>query len=102
MMEVKITADKENKLLSRREVLGEISFTGATPSNAELKKHLASLLKSSEDCVVVKHIYTDFGLSHAKFSAYCYDSKDLLEKIEVRPRVKTDKKGEAPKAEVKA
>ena len=45
-MDIKITEKKEEPLLSRTALKLNVSFKGATPSNQELKKAIASSLKS--------------------------------------------------------
>ena len=61
----------------------------ATPSNDEIRKAIASELKSDESLVVVKHIYTSFGSPEAVIEAYVYTTKEDMERIE--PKTKKDK-----------
>ena len=88
-MEVSIGHKKENLLLSRTEIEGKVSFTGATPSNEELKKAIADNLRVAPETVVVKHILTDFGMTTGVFDAFVYASKDALDKVE--PKIKQKK-----------
>lgn len=94
-MELTITGKKENLLLSRTELSGKISFTGATPSNDALKKAVAENLKVDPETVVVKRIITDFGMSSGRFEAFVYASREALNKIE--PKIKPKKAKEAAK-----
>ena len=97
---MKISNQTENRLLSRKEVDGEIDFKGATPSNDELAKSIASNLKSTPDLVVVKKIYTEFGKTHATFDAIVYDNKeakDTAEKMTKHMKEKQKKAAEDAK-----
>ncbi len=95
-METKINSKKENKLLFRTEIEGELSFDKATPSYNELTKELSSKLKVEEDLVAVKNIKTSFGSSSAKFLANVYATKENKEKIELKKKVKVAAEGEQP------
>jgi len=90
-MEVKFN---ENKLLHRKEVTGTLAFTGATPSNKEVQTKIAEHFKVTPEQVAVKHIYTDFGKTSAKFEANVYDSKEALDKLE--PKKKAVAQAAAP------
>ena len=107
-MDIKITEKKEEPLLSRTALKLNVSFKGATPSNQELKKAIASSLKSDEKLIAIRHIYTSFGIESADVIAYQYSnekSMKLLEK-EKKPKAKPGEEKAAekapPKEEVKA
>jgi small subunit ribosomal protein S24e len=106
-MEIKIIEQKDKPVLSRKEIIAEISFTGKTPSNEEVRKKIAEESKADEELVVVKNIYTEFGLTKAKVNAYVYNSKEKLESIEPKKKEKTkpgqqaETKAEEPKQEEK-
>ena len=85
---------KEQKLLSRKRVEMVVEFENATPSYAEVKKKVAAEAKVSEDVVAVQHVYGTFGQRKAKVIANVYDSKEALDKIEQKPKVKAEKKTE--------
>jgi len=87
-MQVKITEKKEEKILSRISVKAHIIFDKATPSAEEVKKALASELKSDENLVVVNEIYTKYGKPEADVYAYVYTSKEEMQKIEPKPKKK--------------
>lgn len=96
-MTIKIENKEEKPLLARKEISGSITFEGkATPSNEEVAKAVASELKVDEKTVVMKHIYTAFGSSEAKFEALVYDSEEEKKKYE--PMTKAMKEA-AKKAE---
>jgi small subunit ribosomal protein S24e len=94
-MNLKILEQKEEPLLSRKEIKAELFFEGtATPSNAEVGKNIASQLKVDEKLVVIKKIDTHYGSTEAIVTARAYDSAEAKEKIEPK-----DKKAEKAKAE---
>ncbi len=94
-MDIEIKTEKQNPFLERKEIRGELKFTGATPSNKQLKEELAKKIAIEEDRIVVKHIYGRFGNEKAKFEAYAYSTKEKLEKTE--PRKKEQKAAEPAK-----
>lgn len=98
-MEIKIEQNKENKLLHRKELTGEITFTGATPSNAQVKEEIAKKTGATADLIVMKHIYGAFGRGVASFEAYAYANKEAMDKIEPKKKVKAPAPGAAPAAQ---
>ena len=95
-MSFKILSEKENGLLKRKELTGEMIFTGATPSNEHVRKEVAAAAKVPEDAVVVKRILCEFGCTKAIVSAYAYPTKAALEAVEPKKKEKKAKPGEAP------
>lgn len=87
-MDIKINSKKQNKLLFRTEIEGELVFDKSTPSYAELTKELSSKLGASEDIIVVKNIKTSFGSTNASFLANVYDTKENKEKVEPKKKEK--------------
>jgi len=96
-MELKIISKKEEPLLSRTKVESEIVFDKATPPISEIKNKLASLLGKDEKLLVVKGVYTLYGLKKAKNLSYAYENEESLKKIEIEK--KAGKKEEGPKKE---
>ncbi len=91
-MELKIINKKEDPLLSRTKVEAEIVFEKATPSREEIKGKLAKNLGKDEKLIVVKGIYTLYGLKKAKNIAYIYENEEFLKRIEVETKKKGKKK----------
>lgn len=87
-MDIKVTQKKDNPLLNRQEVEGELGFDKATPSNKELGEALAKQFNVAAELVVVKHIYGKFGGMKATFTANIYKTADDLKKSEPPKRVK--------------
>lgn len=96
-MKFKILNEKNSPLLKRRELDIEVGFEGATPKKDDLKKELSGFLKSKDNVVVVKHIYTNFGGISAKAEVFVYQDVESLKNIE---RVK-EKKEETSKVKEK-
>lgn len=82
-MDLKIEEKFNNSLLGRIDVTGNLSFSGATPSNAELTAALAKDLKAEESLVVVKQIKTTFSTQTATFKAASYKDLASKQKFEV-------------------
>ena len=106
-MEVTIKKKEDNKLLHRKEVEGEITFTAATPSNQELAEALAKDLKVNVNLVVMKNIYTEFSMRKAIFSAVAYESAEMKDKFEMstkhlRKKAEEETKKKADEAAAKA
>ena len=101
-MNFKITETKKEDLLFRTVVKAEVLFEGAkTPSNDEIKKAIASHLKSEESLVVMKKIDPQFGRSQADILAYVYNTKEDIIKIEPKKQEKKAAPGAEAPAEAK-
>ncbi len=88
-MELEIKNKKENPVLQRQEITGEIKFTGAaTPSNKQLQEELAKKLGVQQELVIIRHIYGSFGSGKAAFEAVAYATKEQFDKIEPKKKVK--------------
>jgi len=98
-MNLKILKQKESSLLSRKRITAEVTFKGTTPSKANLKKELASKLKSKEDLIEIRHIYGKFGEETAKVIAHVYENEKVMKSLVKKKKVKEAKKEEAKPAE---
>lgn len=102
-MNIKIIQEKENSLLKRRELDLEVESPDKTPSNQELKKELATLLKIKEELIVLKGIYQVFGKRTSKAGVHVYKDEKSLKEIEGRQkRKKKEKTKEIPKSKGKS
>lgn len=97
-MQLKLLQEKEAKLLDRKELEIEATFEKSTPSEAEIKKQIASSQKADEGAISIKTIRQSFGIKKARIIAHIYKNKEQLKKIE---KVKVKKKKEEKKAEEK-
>ncbi len=101
IMEVKIEKKTENTLLGRTEIEGSLTFTGPTPSYKDLTTSLSTSLKVAPEVVLIRHVYTSFGIQTAKFDALVYESKEKLENVEgnrVKKKAAQEKPAEAAAA----
>ncbi len=83
-MELKITSQKEQNLLSRKEILADLSFDAAVPSRNELKKEIALKIGIPENLIIIRKIENDYGYKKAKVLAYAYEKEEDLKRIESR------------------
>lgn len=79
-MEITLTGKKENALLNREEIKGNLAFNGATPSQKEFAAALAKKLNTTPDRIFVVGIHTSFGSTTASFEAHAYKTREDLEK----------------------
>jgi len=96
-MTFKIISQENEPLLSRIHVKAELIFEHATPSNAEVKKQIASSMKKDESLVVIKKIATHYGEKMADVDAVVYENKEAKESIE--PKTKHMRDAEKKAAE---
>lgn len=89
---------KENPLIGRIEVKGEITFQGATPSNDLVQKEVADKMKVDPSVVKVKSIYTKYGSTKAVVIAHVYAKKEDLDRFEPKKKEKKAKAGEEAEA----
>ena len=83
-MKIKVTSKKRNLLLKRREVAFEVDHRdiGGTPPRFEVRKELASMLKTDLELVYVKKMVTKTGLMVAVGEANAYDSVEDAKLVE--------------------
>jgi small subunit ribosomal protein S24e len=103
MAEVKITSDRRNELLKRRELSFTLGYTGSTPSRSEVMGKVCAVLSLDEKKVVLDSVRTRFGERMMDGIARVYDDEDGLAKTErpylmARSRPKAEKKGPEPGA----
>ncbi|MBU0929663.1 MAG: 30S ribosomal protein S24e [Nanoarchaeota archaeon] len=95
---MKIINEKEMPLLNRKRVTLDLEHLNSkTPSREEIKKKLSAILKSPEDLVAIRHVYTKFGQGESKVIAHVYNKKedlDYLEKKKVKKQKEDGKKEE--------
>jgi ribosomal protein S24E len=103
VMKVKIVSKKHNPLLKRKEVVFEVEHTDTrgTPPRLEVRKELASKLKTKLDLVYVRKVETKTGTMIAVGEANAYDSIEQAQLLEPKhivarntPPEKTEKKEE--------
>ncbi|HLC32425.1 MAG TPA: hypothetical protein VJJ82_01225 [Candidatus Nanoarchaeia archaeon] len=97
-MELTVKNEKENVLLGRKEVSGNLAFSNTTPSNKEVSEALAKKFGVAADHVAIKHIYGSFGGITGTFEAHVYTSKEQLAKVEPKKKEPKAAAGNAPAA----
>ncbi|MAG48057.1 hypothetical protein CL617_05625 [archaeon] len=98
---MKITNERDNVLLERKEVNLNIEHSSkTTPSKEEVKKLIVEKYKAKEELVIVKNISTEFGDDYSSGVVYVYDNDKKFQEIEVvRKKKKKGAEGEKPKQE---
>ncbi|AHC51200.1 30S ribosomal protein S24 [Sulfolobus acidocaldarius SUSAZ] len=78
-----VERDIQNNVANRRELYIKLFHIGSgTPSRKELVKAIASTFSTTEDLVVIKKVFTNYGsgISYARVNVY--KDKDSLQKLE--------------------
>lgn len=79
---MKILEEKQNNLLNRKEVKVALEFAGQkTPSQVEVIKQAAGLLKAKEELIYVDEIKQIYGNASGYANLFVYDTKANLDKI---------------------
>ena len=83
-MKLKIVSKEQNPLMKRKEVTFSVEHaqTGGTPTRVEVRKQLATLLKTDLDLVYVKQLETKTGTMVAVGEANAYDSVEQAKLVE--------------------
>lgn len=83
-MDVKITSKEYNPLLKRKEIAFEVEHADikGTPPRFEVRKKLASLLKTDIELVYIKKVETKTGTMIAVGEANAYDSIEQAKLVE--------------------
>ncbi len=106
-MEIIIKDKKENDLLERTEILAIIK-SEITPRMQDATKALAEYLRADAGLVIIRRMKGKFGRKEFEVEACIYESREAMQKIEPKPKVKKqeerpEQEGEkAPQAEKKA
>ena len=103
-MKIKITEEKENPLLHRKEIKAVITEIEKTPSREEVKKQIAAQVGKDEKTILLDEIKQEFGKKEATTFVKVYEKPEDLQKYEQKYMVKRnnlveEKKEEAPKEE---
>ena len=83
-MKLKIISKEQNPLMKRNEVTFSVEHaqTGGTPTRVEVRKQLATLLKTKLELVYVKQLETKTGTMVAVGEANAYDSIEQAKVME--------------------
>jgi len=80
--DVKITSERENKLLERREVEFEVSYEQNAPPRKDVAAKLAAKMNAKEDLVVLKRMKTQYGRRLLLGQAKVYRNPEHLKAVE--------------------
>jgi small subunit ribosomal protein S24e len=80
--DLKITGDRRNELLKRRELSFTLGYTASTPSRSEVMGKVCAILNLDEKKVVLDSVKTRFGERKMVGSARVYDDEAMLKKTE--------------------
>jgi small subunit ribosomal protein S24e len=81
-MDIEVTRDTRNELLSRREVDFILRFDGPTPTRMQVIGKLAAGLNVNEKLLVLDTMKTSFGKTELSGIARVYDSEEQKSKTE--------------------
>ena len=105
--DLKITGDRRNELLKRRELSFTLGYTGSTPSRSEVMGKVCAVLNLDEKKVVLDSVKTRFGERRMEGLARVYDDEETLKRTEqpylsARGKPKAKEGEEAPREPAKA
>ncbi|MCK9314247.1 MAG: 30S ribosomal protein S24e [Methanocorpusculum sp.] len=81
-MEIKITSNTRNELLSRNEVAFTASYDGATPSRADIGAKIAAMQNTPIENLILAPLKGRFGVRAVAGIARIYDSPEALKATE--------------------
>lgn len=81
-MEIKITSNTRNELLSRSEVAFTVSYEGATPARKEIGDKIAAMQNAPVENLILSPLQGRFGTRSVAGVARIYDSADALKETE--------------------
>ncbi len=87
-MELKITEEKENALVNRKEIKGHIK-SEISPSRAEISRLLSEKFSLPIENVRIKEIRGKFGTKIFNIKANIYSSKKDKDEIELKKKKET-------------
>ena len=103
-MELEITENNSNSLLSRQEVQIVIKHeSDATPKRNQVIKNLSEQLKAKKELIIIDHLKNKYGKAETKGYAKVYANKESMTLIETKPSLDRHKNIDSkPKKEKKA
>ena len=102
-MELEITEQNDNPLLSRQEIKVVIKHNeDSTPRRNQVIKNLAEQLKANRELVIIDHLKNAYGKTETHGYAKVYSDKESLTKIETKPSMDRHKDIDAHSGEKKA
>ncbi|MDP3734638.1 MAG: 30S ribosomal protein S24e [Nanoarchaeota archaeon] len=96
-MKITIQTQEPNTLLNRTNVVGTISFDGATPSKQDVTGAVAKKMGAAEELVVMGSITNIFSTQEAHFTAAVYTSAEARTKADRMTSYRRKQQEEAQK-----
>ena len=82
-MDVKITQQKDNALMARKDITFAIAHQGeTTPSRAQVRQLVAAQVGTKTENVVIESMETEYGIGRSSGIARAYKSPDEARKTE--------------------
>src|SRR3989338_1422624 len=86
---MKVLKHTEMPLLKRTRYTIELEhLSQPTPKKDAIKKEIASLLKTQEELISIRHLYTKFGIGKTKAIVNVYQNIEDLKRLEKKKEVK--------------
>ena len=102
-MELEITEQNDNPLLSRQEIKVVIKHNeDSTPRRNQVIKNLAEHLKANRELVIIDHLKNAYGKTETHGYAKVYSDKESLTRIETKPSIDRHKDIDSHSSEKKA
>ena len=102
-MELEITEQNDNPLLSRQEIKVVIKHNeDSTPRRNQVIKSLAENLKANRELVIIDHLKNTYGKTETHGYAKVYSDKESLTRIETKPSIDRHKDIDSHSSEKKA
>ena len=102
-MELEITENNSNPLLSRQEIQIVIKHeSDATPKRNQVIKNLSEQLKAKKELIIIDHLKNKYGKAETQGYAKVYTNKESMNLIETKPSLDRHKNIDSkPKKEKK-
>jgi small subunit ribosomal protein S24e len=81
-MELRITSDKENRMLNRREIGFTVSQDNSTMSRNDITKEICKKLNLDPGSTIIVRIDQGFGAKESSGIAHSYENADALKRYE--------------------
>lgn len=81
-MDIKITEDKNNALLNRREIKFTVKFEGPTPSRNDVKGKLVAMLNTPIDLTIIQKMDSEYGMQELSGYAKIYEDAARMTQVE--------------------
>ena len=102
-MELEITEQNDNPLLSRQEIKVVIKHNeDSTPRRNQVIKNLSEQLKANKELVIIDHLKNAYGKTETHGYAKVYSDKESLTRIETKPSMDRHKDIDSHSGEKKA